>query len=258
MWYSDESRRRASHALSLPKILRFLGQNVLLGVALLLTLAASAVLTMRVVLASRDVAVPSLAGRVLADATVLAGHRGLALRVEGRRHDPAVPAERIVAQEPPPGATLKAHRAVRVWVSLGPRRVSVPPVEGDSARTARIALEQSGVPVDRVVEIEDRAAEGTVLVQRPPAGEADLSEGGASLLVSRGAGGASYVMPDLIGREATAVLAALQAAGFKVSDVRYRTYPGVAPGIVLRQSPPAGHPVSPRAALSLDVSRAAS
>jgi len=258
MWYADGSRWRASHALSFPKILRFLGQNALLGVALLLTLAASAVLTMRVVLASRDVAVPPLAGRVVADATILAAQRGLALRIEGRRYDPAVPAERIVAQEPPPGATLKAHRAVRVWVSLGPRRVSVPTVEGQSARTARIALEQSGVPVDHVIEVEDGAAEGTVLVQRPPAGEADISEGGASLLVSRGLGGASYVMPDLIGRDAAAALKALEAAGLKVSDVRYRTYPGVAPGIVLRQSPPAGHPVSPRAVLSLDVSKAAS
>ena len=112
-----------------------------------------------------------------------------------------------MAQEPPPGGTLKAHRAVRVWVSLGPRRVSVPPVEGESARTARIALEQAGAPVARVVEIEDAAPEGTVLVQRPPPGEADLSEGGASLLVSRGPGGASYVMPDLIGREVGAALA---------------------------------------------------
>jgi serine/threonine-protein kinase len=245
--------------LSIPKVLRFVAQNALLGVALLVTLAASALLTMRVVLASREVAVPSLAGRVVADATLLAGQRGLSLRIDGRRHDPAVPAEHIVAQEPPPGATLKAHRAVRVWVSLGPRRVSVPSVEGQSARTARIALEQSGVPVDRVVEVEDAAAEGTVLVQRPPAGEADLSGGGgASLLVSRGPGGASYVMPDLIGREAAAALAALEAAGLKVADVRYRSYPGVAPGIVLRQIPPAGHPVSPRASLSLDVSRASS
>ncbi len=169
-----------------------------------------------------------------------------------------MPAEHVVSQEPPPGATLKAHRAVRVWLSLGPRRVSVPAVEGESARTARMALEQAGVPLARVVEIPDAAAEGTVLVQRPPAGEADLSTGGASLLVSRGPGGASYVMPDLIGREAGPVLAALQAAGLKVSDVRYRTYPGVAPGIVLRQTPSAGHPVSPRTALSLDVSKAAS
>ncbi len=178
--------------------------------------------------------------------------------MEGRRHDPAVPAEHVVAQEPPPGATLKAHRAVRVWVSLGPRRVTVPAVEGTTARTARIALEQAGVEVARVVEIEESAPEGTVLAQRPPAGEVDLSEGGASLLVSRGRGGASYVMPDLIGREAAAVLASLQAAGLKVTDVRYRSYPGVAPGIVLRQEPAAGHRVSSRASVALDVSRAAS
>ena len=81
---------------------------------------------------------------------------------------------------------------------------------------------------------------------------------GASLLVSRGPGGASYVMPDLIGREVGEALAALQSAGLKVGDVRYRTYPGVEPGIVLRQAPPAGYPVSSRAALTLDVSKAAS
>jgi beta-lactam-binding protein with PASTA domain len=244
--------------LSPSKILRLVARNALLGAALLAVLAVSALFTMRVVLSSRDVAVPSLAGRALADANALAAQRGLALRIEGRRHDAAVPAEHVVAQEPPPGGTLKAHRAVRVWVSLGPRRVSVPPIEGGSARTARIALEQAGVPVARVVEIEDTATEGTVLVQRPPPGEADLSSGGASLLVSRGPAGASYVMPDLIGREAGVVIAALQAAGLKVSDVRYRTYPGVEPGIVLRQTPLAGHPVSPRATLSLDVSKGAS
>jgi eukaryotic-like serine/threonine-protein kinase len=238
-------------------ILRFVARNALVGAALLAVVAVSALFTMRVVLTSRDVAVPSLAGRALADANALVAQRGLALRIEGRRHDATVPAEHVVAQEPPPGGTLKAHRAVRVWVSLGPRRVSVPPIEGGTARTARIALEQAGVPVARVVEIEDAAPEGTVLVQRPPPGEADLSSGGASLLVSRGLAGASYVMPDLIGREAGAVIAALQAAGLKVSDVRYRTYPGVEPGIILRQTPPAGHPVSPRAALSLDVSKGA-
>jgi serine/threonine-protein kinase len=244
--------------LSPAKILRLLGRNALLGAALLATLGASALVTMRVVLSSRDVAVPSLAGRRLADAGAQAAQRGLALRVEGRRHDSAVPAEHVVAQEPPPGATLKAHRAVRVWVSLGPRRVTVPVVEGTTARTARLALEQAGVPVARVVEIEEGAPEGTVLAQRPPAGEVDLSEGGASLLVSRGRGGASYVMPDLIGREAAAVLASLRAAGLKVTDVRYRSYPGVAPGIVLRQEPAAGHRVSARASVTLDVSRAAS
>ena len=143
-------------------------------------------------------------------------------------------------------------------MSLGARRITVPRVEGQSVRTARIALEQAGLPVAHVVEVNDRAPEDQVLVQRPPAGETDVSGDGASLLVSRGGGRASFVMPDLIGQERRAVMGALHAAGFKVADVRYRSYPGVAPGIVLRQLPPAGHRVDPRTPLSLDVSRGAS
>ncbi len=213
---------------------------------------------MRVVLSARDVAVPPLVGRSVADAGSDTAERDLVLRIEGRRHDSRIPAERVVAQEPPPGATLKAHRAVRIWVSLGPRRVSVPPVEGQSVRTAVIALEQSGVPLARVVEVEDDAPEGIVVVQRPPAGEADLSSGGVSLLVSRGPRGASYVMPDLIGRPATPALESLRAAGLKVEALNYRSYPGVEPGVVLRQVPPSGHRVSARTPLRLDVSKGAS
>jgi beta-lactam-binding protein with PASTA domain len=65
-------------------------------------------------------------------------------------------------------------------------------------------------------------------------------------------------MPDLIGRKADAVLEGLKLAGLKVAEVRYRSYPGVAPGIVLRQVPAAGHRVSPRDTVSLDISKDAS
>jgi serine/threonine-protein kinase len=244
--------------LTLRTALSFLVRNALLGVALLATLGASALLTMRVVLSARDVAVPALVGRSLEDASALAARRRLDTRVEGRRYDPNVPAGHVITQEPPQGRTLKVHRAVRLWVSLGARRITVPRVEGQSVRTARIALEQAGLQLAHVVEVNDSAPEGSVIVQRPVPGETDADTEGASVLVSRGPGHADFVMPDLIGRPAGAVVDALQSAGFKVTDVRYRSYPGVAPGIVLRQLPPAGHRVNPRTPLSLDVSRATS
>ena len=237
------------------KTFSFIARNALLGAALLATLGLSAAVTMRVVLSARDVAVPGVVGRVLPEASALAARRGLDIRVQGRRHDPAVPADHVIAQEPPAGGTLKAHRSVRVWVSLGARRITVPRVEGQSVRTARITLEQAGVPVAHVVEVDARAPEGQVLVQRPTAGQTDLPGDGASLLVSRGSGRSDFVMPDLIGRSAAAAMGSLIAAGFKVADVRYRSYPGVAPGIVLRQLPAAGYRVDPRTPLSLDVSR---
>ena len=247
-----------AHALTVKTVLRFLARNAVLGAALLITLGASAVFTMRVVLSARDVAVPGLVGQALPNASSMAAQRGLAVRVEGRRHDGEVPAGRVLAQQPPAGRTLKSNRHLRVWVSLGPRRIVVPRVEGQSVRTGRIALEQAGVPVSHVVEVDDPAPEDQILVQRPAFGETDVPGDGASLLVSRGRGRADYVMPDLIGRPARGVMAALLAAGFKVADVRYRSYPGVAPGIILRQLPPAGHRINPRTPLSLHVSRAAS
>jgi len=232
-------------------------QYALLGLALLVTAGLSALTTMRVVLTSQEVVVPSLLEKRIAEAGALATRSRLLLQIEGRRNDPRVPPDRVVAQEPAPGSTLKTQRSVRVWVSLGPRRLTVPPVEGDSIRSGRLALEQAQVPVGRVVEVTDPAEEGTILMQHPPPGETDsLGADGASLLVSAGTLQRDYVMPDLIGKPAAQVLDRLRLAGLKVTEVRYRAYPGVAPGMVLRQAPVAGYRVSSRSSVSLDISKA--
>jgi eukaryotic-like serine/threonine-protein kinase len=254
---SPPMRQLFESPLSFKRTAVFLLKMALLGTGLLAALALSAFATMRVVLSSQEVVVPSLVAKRMPEAGAVAARRGLALRVEGRRNDAKVPVDRVVAQEPAAGATLKSHRSVRVWLSLGPRRVAVPAVEGQSVRTARISLDQSGTPVGRVVEVDDPAAEGTVLVQRPPAGDTDTMTEGVSLLVSRGPAGADYLMPDLIGKKAEEILDSLRIAGLKVAQVRYRSYPGVAAGVVLAQVPAAGHRVSSRSSVSLDVSRVA-
>jgi serine/threonine-protein kinase len=229
----------------------------LLLAALMVTAGVSALTTMRAILTSQEVQVPTLIGRRVTEAGVVAERQRLSVRVEGRRHDPKVPADRIAAQEPAPGSTLKSHRTVRVWVSLGARRLTVPVVEGDSLRSARLMLEQAQVGVGRVVEVDDPAGEGTILVQHPPAGETDALANGVSLLVSRGARSREYVMPDLIGKSTDDVLEALRRAQLKVPEIRYRSYTGVLPGTVLRQAPAAGYRVTRETAVSLEVSRSA-
>jgi beta-lactam-binding protein with PASTA domain len=243
--------------LTIQRLAVLLLKNGLLVLGLLAALGASALLTMRAVLTSQDVVVPSLLTRRIPEAGLLAAHRGLSLRVEGKRNDARVPADHILAQEPTAGSALKAHRSIRVWLSLGPRRLTVPAVEGESLRTARLTLEQAQLPIGRVIEVDDPVKEGTILVQHPPPGETDALEEGMALLVSHGPAGGDYLMPDLIGRKAEDVLDGMRVAGLKVAEVRYRTYPGVAPGIVLRQTPAAGHRVSPRSSVSLDISKAA-
>lgn len=240
------------------RVFFFIFRNGVLAVALVATAGLSALATMRAVLVSQQVEVPSLLEKRIPEAGALASKKGLLIRVEGRRNDPRIPPDHIVAQEPAPGSALKSHRSVRVWLSLGPHRQNLPAVEGQSLRSARLALEQAGLPVARMAEVNDPAEDGTVLVQHPPAGDVDQLAEGVSLLVSRGSGRADYVMPDLIGRRADDVLGSLQLAGLKVTDVRYRNYPGAKGGVILRQSPAAGHRVSPHSSVALEVSKAGS
>jgi eukaryotic-like serine/threonine-protein kinase len=231
-------------------------KNGALVVALLVTAGLSALTTMRAVLSSQEVVVPSLLQKRVAEARAQARAQGLDLRVDGKRHHLTIPIDQIVAQEPAAGSTLKSQRSVRVWVSLGPRRVTVPAVEGETLRTARLQVEEANITMGRVIEVDDPAPEGTILVQSPPPGETNPDFESLSVLVSRGRWRSDYVRPDLIGRKAEEVLPVLGRAGLKVADVRYRAYPGMPPGMVLRQDPPAGHRVGQQTTVGLDVSRA--
>ena len=57
--------------------------------------------SMRLALKTREVAVPSLAGRTVNEARTLLADTGLTLRVEeGLRVDPKIPAGQVIAQDP--------------------------------------------------------------------------------------------------------------------------------------------------------------
>lgn len=239
---------------SLPRLLRLL----VLAAALSAVAGATALATMRRVLDAQEVVVPDLGARRVAEAGTLAAERRLGVRVEGRRHDPRVEEGKVAAQEPEAGATLKAGRSVKVWLSLGPRRIAVPDVRGQTMRAARLALEQAGAPVARVLEAPGPAAEDTVMLQEPPPGPAEDLGAGASILVSRGPAGADYVMPDVIGRPGEDVMLALRAAGLSVTAVPGRLYPGAPAGVVLKQTPASGHRVSPRSVVTLELNGGAS
>ena len=190
-----------------------------LALALLVAAGISTVTTMRAILSSQEVVVPSLLEKRIPEAGALAARHGLLLRVEGKKHDPKVPADRIVAQEPGPGSTLKSHRSIRVWTSLGPRRLRLPGVEGTSLRTARLDLDQAQVPIRRVVGGGRRRGGGDGAGAAAAGRRHGLRcEEGVSLLVSRGRGGTDYLMPDMIGRRADDVLSDLRRGGLKVSD----------------------------------------
>jgi beta-lactam-binding protein with PASTA domain len=230
------------------------GKLVLLGGALLLTYVIFAATAMRVALKTRDVVVPSLAGKTVNDATALLSQSGLNLKVEeGRRADPKVPAGQILAQDPAAGVSTRRERSVKVWVSAGPRATVVPSLLGDSDRSAQYLLQQDGLELAGVSEIRSSEYPPDAVIAQNPEPKSNAPK--VALLVNRAERGATYVMPDLIGVNGDRAADLLRARAFRVAVVGDHPYPGAPAGIVLRQSPQAGFQIAPGEPISLEVSR---
>jgi eukaryotic-like serine/threonine-protein kinase len=230
------------------------GKLLLLGGALLATYLLFAAAAMRLALKTREVQVPTLAGRTVNEASALLADAGLTLKVEeGARLDPKVPAGQILAQEPQAGISTRRQRSVKVWISAGPRSLTIPALIGETERMAQMRVQQNGLELLSVAEIRsaDYAA-GSVVAQSPAAQRTSAQ---VALLVNRGERGTSYVMPDLIGVNGDRAADLLRARGFRVAVVGEHPYPGVPAGIVLRQRPDAGFQIAPGEPISLEVSR---
>lgn len=226
---------------------------VVLG-ALAATYVLFAAGSMRVAMRVREVQVPDLLNRLPNEATTVASELGLTVRVDqARRPDVNVPAGRVLAQDPAPGLTTRRQRSIRVWLSAGPRNASVPLLSGETERAAQARLAEQGLELVGIAEIRSPSYASDVVVAQDPAARTGASS--VRLLVNRGQQGDSYVMPDMIGVDGDRAASLLRDQGFRVAVVGSAPYPGVAAGIVVRQSPAGGFQIAAGEPVSLEVSR---
>jgi beta-lactam-binding protein with PASTA domain len=229
------------------------GRLLLLAGALTLTFFVFFLASLRVTTRAREVSVPDLQGIALADATVRLSEVGLVMTVEQRRPDAKIPADHILSQEPAPGTVLRRERAVRVRVSEGQRDPEIPTVVGLSDRAAEIVLSQSNVAMGMPAEVQTASyPSGTVIAQDPP-GSTRAPE--VRLLVNRGQGATTFVMPDVIGTLGARVVEILRRRGFRVTVGADVPYPGLPPGVVVRQTPQPGFQIAQGDPIVLEFSR---
>src|SRR3954471_23487656 len=230
-----------SRFMHLGNRLQHTGKFVVIGALLLATYLLFAVTAMRVAFKVREVQVPDLRNRTVADATTLVTDQGLILNVDERpRLDPKIASGRIALQDPAPGATTRRQRSIHVWLSQGARVTTIPALTGETERSAELRLREDGLAIVALSEVRSPDyPSGTVIAQEPPAASHGTE---VALLVNRGEQANGYVMPDVIGVSGTQAVNLLRAHGFRVSIVGEIPYPGIPPGVVLRQSPTAGVP----------------
>lgn len=229
------------------------GKLVVLAGALVATYLVFAALSMRLALKAREVQVPDLTNRTANEATTIAGDLGLSVRLdETRRADPTVPAGRVLVQDPPAGSASRQQRIVRVWLSAGPHTATAPDLVGESERTAQLRLTEEGIE-GALAEVRSAAFASDIVIGQDPPPHTPGTK--VTLLVNRTGQATTYVMPDLIGVGGDRAAAFLRDRGLRVAVVATAPYPGVPPGIVLRQSPQAGFQIARDAPISIEVSR---
>ncbi len=224
---------------------------------LLIVFLSTAVLSSHVIQKGDIVSVPDVSGKTLAEAERDLAQKRLPLQEKGIEFNDRYERGQIISQDPPAGSKIRVNRPVRVIVSGGSELVEVPALVGRSLEAASKVLGEGGQQRGLISQIHTaQYAAGRIIAQEPaPGGQRIKRPTPLNFLVSQGEIEPRYLMPDLIGRKAGPCLSRLKELGFKVADVRYSYYPGLDPGVIIKQFPPNGFGIAKRSLIALEVSR---
>jgi beta-lactam-binding protein with PASTA domain len=240
---------------------------VLLALILLVVALFSALTAMRFAIHTREVAVPDLVGKTPGEARRIAELNGFQFEVERQYYSPKIPAGLVLSQLPPAGTHIRRGWQIRVAESLGPQRVEIPNVIGQSERAAEINILRRGLDVGAVAQVQLAGLPvDQVIAQSPPASASSISAPKISLLAAQMPQPQALLMPSFIGQTVSAATAALKDAGLRVASISEAAstnaaVPGATPSIappqpaaiIVSQNPAPGTKVIVDSAVNFEV-----
>lgn len=210
--------------------------TVMVAVALV-----SAITTIRLTIHGHQEETPNLVGVPLDSAERITNGLGLELKVEDKIFSDKYPADQIVSQAPQRGSRVKVGQHVLVLVSLGPPRMRVPELVGDTERTAQITAVQRGLTVGDIAAVHwPGSVADQVMAQDPPPAKAEVHSPAVNILVSLGDPPPAYLCPRFVGHTLSDASRTLEKSGFNIGHI-IPVPTDVSPsGTILSQTPPPG------------------
>jgi len=250
----------------------------MLALVLLIVAMVSGLLAMRLAIHGQEVAVPSLMGMSPAEAEHTVAGLGLQMSIERQYYSPQIPEGKIMSQLPLPGTKVRHGWQVRVAQSLGPTRVAIPDVTGESEHAAELNIRRRGLDVASLAEVDELGIPADqVIAQNPRADATQVLAPKISLLLTTAPETQAFVMPSFVGQPLGSVSQTLSDAGFRLGSVTMAPLPNPAPAadaasataapaaaqenpaqpspasIVVSQTPAAGQKVVAGAVVSFEV-----
>jgi eukaryotic-like serine/threonine-protein kinase len=208
----------------LKSVVRF----AILALVLVIVAMVSALTAMQFAIHGQEVAVPPLVGLSPGEAEREVAGLGLQMAIERQYYSPQIPEGRIMSQLPLPGTKVRRGWQVRVAQSLGPTRVAIPDVAGQSEHAAELNIRRRGLDVSSIAEIQVLGIPADqVLAQSPAANATQVAAPKISLLLTTEAEPPSFVMPNFVGQPLGSANRILLDEGFRLGNVSVAPPPEV-------------------------------
>lgn len=232
--------------------------NILFALLVFVAFGFSTYLWFNFFIKGSSLPTPNLIGRSLTDAKAVCSDLGVSLAVNPQtRNSDKVPAGMVVWQNRPAGTTnlIKRGTTIRVELSAGPLVLRVPDFDGQRLGTAMLRLGQLNLKLGNTAYGEADVKNEGIVAEDPPKDTVVAAQTPVSLLIGIPPSPRAYVMPDLIDHQLESVRPFFEAHGLNISTVKFESYPGLPDGVIIRQYPLRGAPVSARDAITVVVTR---
>jgi beta-lactam-binding protein with PASTA domain len=203
-----------------------------------------------------EINAPDLVGKSLTEAYAIAAKNGIILKKVIGDFGPTYTPNTVVNQFPAPDSGVKEKSVLKIFVSSEVGQTVVPELTPKSQKECDSLLKKSKLKKGHVAFISSRDVPlDNVIGQSVPAASRMAVGSAIDLLISKGGESLSFVMPDLIGKQADKVLVFFETQGLKISKIEEIAYFGLKPGIILKQFPSPGFEISAKNLIGIQVSK---
>jgi eukaryotic-like serine/threonine-protein kinase len=196
------------------------------------------------------VALPNVNNKKSDQATKILREKGFQPSTETQSSN-TVASGLVISTNPAAGIEVQVGSPVTVFVSSGPKEVTVPDVTGEAQAPATATLAAAGLKVGVSKREVAEPAPGTVISQAPAAGTQLQAGGQVTLVVAQAL--KQVAAPSVVGQSEAQAISALTAAGFASHTVTRTVTEPSKVGTVVQQSPQAGHKLAPGATITIAV-----
>jgi beta-lactam-binding protein with PASTA domain len=221
----------------------------LLALILLTAALISGLTAMRIAIHGREVEVPKLVGLPPDEAEQQGLESGLLVQVVNRYYSASIPEGRILSQSPEAGVKVRRGWRVRLAASLGPQRVVIPNVVGQSLRSAELSLRRHGLEPGEIALLTlPGLPPDQVIAQSPAASAVGIANPKIGLLVTPPPAPPEHLMPSVVGSPIAEAVRLLEKAGIRVPQTPQAAPPQLMPASSKSEQPTTALPAILRTA----------